>query len=226
VSAKISHACPKCKAINKAIARFCFDCGEPLMRAAEPMLPPEPPVVRGPAAPGRVKRTGLDRVMMFMLLGSAAFAVLLFARASARQHSAPSPHGAHRIQLDLGQPQNRAMQDLFAEHRNSLAHPSANFGDSLWIAGDSEDLEAVDRFVDLVRRAQRPGKPFKHGEDFVRRTYRLSREDAAALARVLSFTDWSVRFTHDGETLRVVAPKDDQKVIESVVSLLDGDDDD
>lgn len=130
---------------------------------------------------------------------------------------------AHRIRLDIGQAQNKALQDLFAPYSEAMRPPAPTLTDELWISGDNDRVETVDQLVRLVRRAKTPDYRARQPEDFVRRNYRMSKSDAAALARVLSFTDWSVRFTHDGETLRVVAPTRDQKVIESVVTLLEGD---
>ncbi|MBK8269789.1 MAG: hypothetical protein IPK83_16435 [Planctomycetes bacterium] len=223
----MSDSCPTCNASNKAVARFCFRCGDPLLRPAEPALPPEPPpAIKTPAIPCRPKRSGFDRAIILFLFGAAAFVTIQFAVRASRNYSVPPRKLAQdHATLDVGPAQNKAIYELLKARGLSVA--VSELGEKLVVTASGEKIKTVDRLVHLLRRAKSSSQSRKPAqESFKRESYRLSKENAAALARVLSFTDWSIRFTHDGEMLRVVAPADDQKVIASVVMMLEGDDGD
>lgn len=189
-----------------------------------------PPVIVERAAAGKSsdkgaccggRRSGLLPILI--LVGLSAVCIFFFRNAQ-RLGEFVGGGSAYRYEVrDLGETQSQALFQLLKPDDVS-AYVSVD-GDRLSVRGTRHEIDAVQGLVNLLRRGQRKttlGLHDSHKEELakIRKAYDLPRQHAHALARALSFSDWSVTVREEKDRLIISASPEDHVAIESIVKLL------
>ncbi len=167
------------------------------------------------------RRSGLLPILT--LVGLSAVCVFFF-RNTQRLGEFVGGGSAYRYEVrDLGETQNQALFQLLKPDDVS-AYVSVD-GDRLSVRGTRHEIDAVQGLVNLLRRGKRTttlGLHESHKEELakIRKAYELPRKHAHALARALSFSDWSVVVREEKDRLVIAASPEDHVTIESIVRLL------
>ncbi len=228
----MTRHCQSCRHANTEWAQYCAQCGAPIEAppiAAPTAVSASAPELPTPAIPGK-PRSGrrLMWIAIVLLMGMGWFWVVV--PPSRRQHT-PRVHVSHDAialpaQNNTPVPQTKTARSYrvdndLADAVFALLRPShvpivvtRLDDDYLRVKGTTDEIAAIDRFVDELRleRHHFKGKSLE--------TYQLPSDQAAALESALNHAKQRIHVRRDGSTLRVRGTPSLHEAIRNLIPFL------
>ena len=221
----MAKTCPHCRQENVSPARFCAHCGKPIGDQITGFRNEiQTPKVK--------KRGGCGFLCVLGMLCAGSAGLFLLAKNDARCW-APFYRVTVSRSFPLAADKAEAMFDLLKPSNVSvLVGPTYRgqfiSGRGLDVEGTREEIRTVERFLGLLtsasdeyERSWRPRYAHTCGLKIDRR-YRLGRQKAKALERILSFEAVPVSAYRSRSKLKITATPEDHEVIHAIVKILGG----
>lgn len=204
--------CSYCEHKNLRIAHFCAQCGRPFDEAGPP----------GNRSPAPRRKIGIGWLLL-------AVPVCLFFVTTRATWQVPfwRSNVLETRQYDLEPERASALYNLLSPRSVRVLVVREDGG--MRVEGTRQELKILDRFVELLGRVGCQHKRCiqVHIENArptwtTRRSYRLPRQQAVALYRILTAEEVPVGVSKRDSEVRVSANVEDQRTINHVVNILRG----